>query len=374
MRSKSSLLSFALYDAGETILGALIFSTLYPLYITKHVDIKLYSLLYGLSFLLSFVLALWLSLRADAKAQRKLYFSLFSLFVIFCLFLLFFTYKKPVLNFALYLLLAVLHQQALVFYNSLLYAFEKRGSASGFGVAMGYIGSAFALLFLAPKLELPTAFLGVAFLFLLLSLPSMLTLKEPQERTKADFLRIISDRAFLFAFLSVLCLTEVAHTLIAMMGVYLERVYGLEKGQIYRVIGLSALGGVVGGILFGKLADRFSAKRLFPLAFLLWSAFLSLLYFSPKETIFLVGLLAGLSLAHLWTTSRVFILEEFSRGDPSVRMAFFSLSERIASSVGLLSWSAFLYLTDNNLRLSALLMSVFPLLGFLFYKLSNRRL
>jgi len=369
---KSSLISFALYDAGETILGALIFSTLYPLYITKHLDVKLYSFFYGLSFLFSFAFALWFSLRADAKAQRKLYFSLFSLLVPPCLLLLFLTYEKPQINFLFYLLLAVIHQQALVFYNSLLYAFKRMGSASGFGVAMGYVGSAVALVFIAPRLELPSAFLLTAFVFLSLSLPSVLSLKEPEVKVEVRLSRVFSDRAFLLAFLSVLSLTEVAHTLIAMMGVYLERVYDLEKTQIYKVIGLSALGGVVGGFLFGRLTDKLKAKRLFPLGFFLWSMFLVGLYFTPKAFILPLGLFAGFCLSHLWTTSRVFILEEFAKGDPSVRMAFFSLSERIASSLGLVSWSALLYLTENNLKLSALFMLVFPALGFVFYLLSKR--
>jgi len=49
------LLSFALFDSGETILGALIFSTFYPLYITQHIDPKLYSFLYGLAFFFPFL-------------------------------------------------------------------------------------------------------------------------------------------------------------------------------------------------------------------------------------------------------------------------------------------------------------------------------
>ncbi|MFN3472228.1 MAG: hypothetical protein ACK4ZR_06480, partial [Aquificaceae bacterium] len=98
------------------------------------------------------------------------------------------------------------------------------------------------------------------------------------------------------------------------------------------------------------------------------------LYFAPKALVLLVGLLAGFSLAHLWTTSRVFLIEKFAKGDVAVRFSFYSLSERIASSFGLFAWSFFLYATGNNYKLSALLMLVFPLLGFFLHSLSNRRL
>ena len=154
----------------------------------------------------------------------------------------------------------------------------------------------------------------------------------------------------------------------------MREVYGLKEGEIYRTIGLSALGGVLGGLLWGRLTDRLSANRLFPLGFFLWSSFLILLSLTPRSMILLLGLFAGLSLSHLWTTSRVLLIERFTRGDIALRFSFYSLSERIASSLGLFSWSLLLYLTSGNYRLSALLMLVFPILGFIIYKLSNRRL
>ena len=59
------------------------------------------------------------------------------------------------------------------------------------------------------------------------------------------------------------------------------------------------------------------------------------------------------------------LIERFTRGDIALRLSFYSLSERIASSLGLFSWSLILYLTSGNYRLSALLMLVFPILGFI---------
>ncbi|MFN7064720.1 MAG: MFS transporter [Aquificaceae bacterium] len=365
------LISFALYDSGETVLGALLFSTLYPLYITQHISVKIYSLFYSFAFFLSFLIALQMSRIADHRAWRKPFFILFSLFIpLFCL-TLYLTFHKVELNFLLYLLLALVHQQALIFYNSLLKSFDAKGSASGFGVALGYVGSALALIFLAPRLSLPYAFLWLALIFLFLSLPSLLTLSEPKERQRVNLWKILKDRSFLLVLISMLLLMELAHTMIAMMGVYLREVYGLGYDEIYRTIGFSALGGVIGGLLWGRLTDKLSASRLFPLGFLLWSLFLIFLYGFPKEFLLPLGFLAGFSLSHLWTTSRVLLLERFAKGDIAVRFSFYSLSERIASSLGLFSWSLFLHLTEDY-RLSALLMLFFPFLGFLTYRLSSR--
>ncbi len=95
---------------------------------------------------------------ADYRGLRKTFFSLFSLLIPLICFALYLSFHKVELNFFLYLLLAIIHQQAMLFYNSLLKIFETKGTASGFGVALGYVGSAIALILFAPRLSLPTAF------------------------------------------------------------------------------------------------------------------------------------------------------------------------------------------------------------------------
>jgi UMF1 family MFS transporter len=260
----------------------------------------------------------------------------------------------------------------MVFYNSLLGGFESKGTASGVGVAFGYLGSALSLLFLAEFLKVPEVFYQTALIFLLLSLPAIFLLPNLPQKTTISLRRELKDRKFLLLVLAILSLTEVANTLIAMMGIYLKHAYGLEEREIYKVIGLSALGGVFGGLLFGKLTDRLKARRLFPLGFILWSLFLIVLYLAPKELLLFVGFLGGLSLSHLWTTSRVLLLELFPLETVSLRMSFLSLSERIASTTGLWVWSLFMLLTGNDYKLSALLMVVFPVVGIFFYLFSRR--
>jgi len=366
------LLSFALFDSGETILGALIFSTFYPLYITQHIDPKLYSFLYGLAFFFSFFIALPLAKVADSKAFRKQFFTLFTLLTVFMGAFLSLTAHHPQRNLFIYLCMVVFHQQAMVFYNSLLAGLTQRGFASGFGVAFGYLGSSVSLIFLASWLKVPEVFYQVSLLFLILALPAIANLPNPSSKKRVSIGQVISEKKFLLLILSILSLTEVANTLIAMMGVYLKNAYMLEEREIYRVIGLSALGGVLGGIVFGVLTDKLGVRAVFPMGFLLWPCFLLLLFFIPRDFVLILGLLGGLSLSHLWTTSRVLLIERFPAEEVSVRMSFLSLTERIASTTGLWTWSLFMLLTQNNYKLSALLMIVFPTLGFLLYWFSKR--
>ena len=365
-------LSFALFDSGETILSALVFSTFFPLYITEYVDPKIYSLIYGGSFLLSFGLALQLGRIADSRGLRKQFFTLFGFAVVLLCASLWLSYANPVLSLLLFVLLTVSHQQSFVFYNSLLLGFEKRGLTSGIGVALGYVASALSLIFLARHLDGAEVYPVVALLFFLLLLPSLFFLKNPSQRSEVRLRDMFRDRRFLLLVLSLLSLTEVANTLTAMMGIYLREVYALSAVEIYRVIGFSALGGVAGGFLWGHLTDLFGPRWTFPAGFALWILFLLLLPLVPPKLILPVGFLAGLSLAHLWTTSRVLILSEFPEGEASVRLSFLSLTERIASTSGLTVWAIFLMLSNDNYRLSAALMVVFPLGGIGLYLLYLR--
>jgi len=342
-------------------------STFFPLYITKYVDVKLYSFLYSLSLLLSFFLALIFGKLADEKALRKPFFTLFSFLTALFGTLIFFSYGIPSLSLFLFYCLLIFHQQAMVFYNSLLLDFETRGLASGIGVAFGYVGSAFALIVLAEHLREPELYLFVGFLFLLFSFPSWIILENPPQKGEFSLRDILRDKNFLLFLLSLLTLTEVANTLVAMMGVYLREVFSLKDGEVYRVIGLSALGGVLGGGFWGKLTDLLGVRKVFPVGFLLWPSFILLLFFTPRELLLFVGFLGGLSLSHLWTTSRVFIVNEFPKESVSVRMSFLSLTERVASTVGLGLWGLFLLLTGDDYRLSALLMGTLPLIGAFFY-------
>ncbi len=360
-------ISFALFDSGETVLSALVFSTFFPLYITEFIDTKTYSLLYGFSFLLSFGLALYFGKLADSKALRKHFFSFFgSAIPVFCMLIGFF-YQYPFIALVFFLIMSVLHQQAFVFYNSLLLGFESRGFTSGMGVAFGYVGSAFSLIFLADKLEGKEVYFAVAFFFLVFMIPSLLTVENPTAKGSVELKRLVSEKRFLFLIVSILSVTEVANTLVAMMSIYLREVYQLSSEEIYKIVGLSAIGGVLGGFFWGFLTDKLGVKRVFPAGFALWITFLCILPVIPAELLLLVGFSAGLALSHIWTTSRVFILHEFPASEAAVRMSFLSLTERIASTTGLLIWALFLFLTADNMKLSAFLMIVFPLIGIIAY-------
>ena len=362
-------LSFALYDTGETILSALVFSLAFPLYISNYLDIKIFSLIYGFTFVISFIFSLYIGKYADERGNRKELFVLFGFLTFLTTALIFFTYKHYILALIFFLLSAIFHQQAIVFYNSLLLNFKDRGFISGLGVSFGYIGSAITLIYFAEKISIPQVFLIASIVFLILALPSFIFLSNPNvKREKINLKEIFKDKKFIYVMLSILALTEVANTIISMMGIYLKFEFDLKQIEIYKIVGYSAIGGIIGGIFWGLVLKKISVNKVFPMGFFMWMFVIISSYFLNKDWLIALGIIVGFSLAHLWSTSRVYLLENFPKEEVSVRLSFLSLSERIATSVGLFAWSGFLFLT-NDYRLSFLLMIIFPLIAlFAFLK------
>jgi UMF1 family MFS transporter len=361
------IISFALFDTGETILSALIYSVFFPLYITKYIDPKIYSWVYGFTFLVSFLFALQIGKYADRTGRRKEFFIIFATLTALLCFSLGLLTDNPMLSLFVFSLMSVSHQQSFVFYNSMLLNFDTKGLASGLGVSFGYVGSAIALVFFAKMLSIPDVYFIAAFVFLVLALPSMVFLKNPSMYQKVNLKAVFKDKKFILTIIAILSLTEVANTLIAMMSVYLKNVFGFDDVEIYKIIGISAIGGILGGVFWGFLSDRFSVDKVFPIGFFLWIVFLVLLSVIPKELVLVAGFFAGFSLGHLWTVSRVYILSNFPKEEVSTRMSFLSLTERLASTTGLFVWGLFLLTTSDNYKLSSLLMSVFPITGLLIF-------
>ncbi len=366
------ILSFSLFDTGATILSALIYSTFFPLYITSHINTKVYSIVYGFTFLISFLFALKIGNLADKKGLRKQLFSIFLMLTALFCFLLGFLTEYPIISLIIFSLMSIFNQQSFVFYNSLLLNFENKGFVSGIGVAFGYIGSAVTLIFLARFLNIPNVYFYTAFIFVLLSLPSILFLDNPSVKQDFDLKEIIRDKKFMLTIISILTLTEVANTLISMMSIYLKNVYNLDELKIYKVIGFSAIGGIFGGIFWGKMVDIFHPNRIFSLGFLMWSLFFIILPFVTVDFILIVGFYAGFILSHLWTVSRIYIIKNFPPYQVSTRMSFLSLTERIASTSGLFIWAFFLAITGDNYKISAFLMFIFPLIGFFIFNLKDK--
>ena len=271
------------------------------------------------------------------------------------------------------------YQVTLAFYNNLLpEAGEgQTGLASGLGVAFGYVGSAVALsLTRLFSPSYPVIFVGTALLFgvlgalVALATPSR-TRRVPTPSLREVFGIVFQDRAFGGFLLVAFTLTEPAHTGILLLSLYFKRVFAMPDGQIALLLAGGAVSAALGALLWGLLAQRLSARRVFGWLFPLWAAGLLLVALTPRWGVFPLALLLGALLAGIWVLLRVVLLEGFGDRPLTLYFTYLALVERAASMVGPLLWSGVvrtLHDTPLAFRVGTGVLALFPVIGWGVYR------
>lgn len=256
-------------------------------------------------------------------------------------------------------------QAGLVFYDSLLPVVstrENRGRVSGFGVALGYVGSFIGVglgTLLLTEMDYVAVFRMTAALFLLFSIPIFVFVKEPapkaRQREKHPFRaairqvvttvrhvrkyrglgRFLIGRAFY---------TDAANTLIIFLGVYTVQEIGYSEtvSPILLMVGIAAA--VVGGFLWGPVVDRLGPKRTLELVLATWiatllSAALIPVLGLPRVLFWGVGAAAGIALGGTWSADRPLMLTLAPPARIGEFYGLYSMVGRFAAVVGPLLWA-----------------------------------
>ena len=140
------------------------------------------------------------------------------------------------------------------------------GMISGYGVALGYIGSIAGLSLVEPFVTdggRSAAFLPTAILFLVFAIPCFLYVKDPSPktfyvdigqsfRTLKKTITDASDYHVLLKFFVVHFLNlDVVNTIIAFMSVYAHKVIGFDGKQITSFLILSTVFAMLGSLIIG---------------------------------------------------------------------------------------------------------------------------
>ncbi|WP_456400188.1 MFS transporter [Persephonella sp.] len=382
MKKRLSFISWAVFDFAETVFSANIISVFFPLWVINTLggSSYQYSVVYSLSVITSILLGIISGKFADEKGFKDLFFKFAVLSVIFSLFSLYFV-DSLIAALSIFFLMNLFYQQSLIFYNSLLYDVsteENRGFASGVGIGIGYIGGVVSLLISNYLAETPSqTFLITALIFTFFALPSVLFVKSEKVKTvgKIKIKGIFKDKTFLLFIISVLLLTDAAHGLIIFMSIYLNKVMMFSQDQIVNIIATAGIFAIVSAPFVGHLLGKFSPVKLFQFVFIGWFlAFIGLL-FSNQYTVYLVGILFGILLASLWTTMRVVLITISPESQLTTRFAFMAMSERMASVISPLIWGSVVFFMGENstaYKTATFILSVFPLLGLVVYRIFLR--
>lgn len=341
---KRAVWSWVLYDLANTIFSMGIVSIYFSLWVRETVGADRADTVYGLvtavSMAIIFVTSPLLGAMTD-RARRRMPFLIAStlLCVGFTLLIARSGYWPTMLAFVI---ANAAYQAGLQFYDALLPDVSTeadRGRISGIGVGLGYLGSYLAIglgIWLGTENK-PLLFGAIALAFLVFAIPCFVFVKEKgnpnprevfslsmiRESTRETLRTLRSGREHpgLIRFLvGRVFYTDAINTVISIMTLYtvnvamasgLDQHDGEQKAQL---IMLSAITfAVLGGFMWGWMADRIGPKRTLDAVLWLWVAtFVGAasigLFTLPVAWLFLIASMAGVALGGIWSADRPLML------------------------------------------------------------------
>ncbi|MGI8650001.1 MAG: MFS transporter [Rubrobacter sp.] len=359
-REKSSgvaVFAWSLYDFANTIFAVSILTVYFPLWISELSGSEgiIVNAATAFSALLVLVSAPLLGTVADLRQRRIPYLILLTVLSVSLtgamglvgLFGVGGSVGTLVFGVALFVAADLTYQSALVFYNALLPGValgRGTGRVSGYGTALGYVGSICALVVLgvivargdgvrawlagvvpgiSPAASSSNAFIPTALLFLVFSLPAFFLVPDsvpgddPNRgsvrvsvrgayRAVISTLRGIRAYAGMGTFLvATLLYTDAANTAVANVALYGRVVFGMDAAAVTTLLLLSTVFAIVGSFVFGFISDRAGPKRALIAVILTWLVSIILVSVAPTVAfLYAAGPFVGIALGATWTVSR----------------------------------------------------------------------
>ncbi|MFL0362750.1 MFS transporter [Pseudobacillus sp. 179-B 2D1 NHS] len=369
------ILSWALYDFANTIFSSNIITIFFPFYLQEtiggndqlnQIASTFISYANAAASLLLVLFSPLFGVLIDRTGKKKRYIIPFTLICVACTIgmgLAASTHSQQelfglpaALIFVVLLFVAAkfFYHSSLIFYDTMLADLgtkEEIPLLSGFGVAVGYIGT-LAGLAIYPFIgdgHFHRAFIPTAILFLLFSLPLMLAGRETRLPTSTEKKSFISGyqevmstfkemkaHRIIFLFMIVyFFLNDAIATAIAMMAVYAKAIVGFSSGQFILLYLVSTIASIIGSFLFGYITKALGAKKAVNVVGIILLAALFIGTFAVNEAMFwAAGSLFGVSLGAVWVTSRTFIIEHTPEEKRGQFFGLFAFSGKISAMVG----------------------------------------
>lgn len=276
------------------------------------------------------------------------------------------------------------YQAAQPFYNAMMPELvppAEQGRLSGFGTALGYVGSIVGVLLVAPFFNgvLPpgihlgagfmntlhaifpftshggrvSTFLPTGALFLLFSLPLIIFCRDHNPAPKGtpvnwrkafhDVVQTIRDAkqhpGALRFILASFVYQDAIGTIVGFMTLYAVKAVGFDKGSEIKVFLVLTIPSIFGSYVYGLLVDRFGAKRSLMATLIGWIVLLAIMIAVPGKTAFwLVGLAIGLNFGGVPTAERPVLLSLVPDVEAGRYFSLMLLSSRAATILGPLIW------------------------------------
>lgn len=333
------IFSWALFDFAHTAFYVLILTVGYPLYFKEIVAQSSYQgdFLWGSAFSISMlIVALFspvLGAVADYGAGKKRFLGILTALCVFATSCLFFVHAGMIFWGILLLIVSNIGFEAgLVFYDAFLPEIttaRSYGRVSGYGFALGYVGSLVSLAVVFPLyaggfvtdnlFNIRLSFIIAAAFFFVFSLPLFLFLPDKQRTgsLKLDFIKIGFARLrntyqqfpryrniarFLISYFIYI---DGVNTIIVFSSIFARETLKMDLSEIVIYFAMVQTSAIFGSIIFGILADHTTHKRALSITLLLWLSIVAIAFIIQDKLMFYgLGVLAGLALGSSQSTSR----------------------------------------------------------------------
>ncbi|PJN86919.1 MFS transporter [Bacillus sp. mrc49] len=406
------VLSWALYDFANTIFSSNINTIFFPFFLQEQIgdnavlDQIASTFISYANAMASLFLVLFSPLfgvMIDRTGKMKKYIVIFTLIsVISTFFMGVFggaSFDRLFLGIPVSLTIVILlfviakffYHSSLVFYDTMMSDLgtkEQMPLISGFGVAVGYLGTLVGLSIypFISKGSSHEAFMPTAILFLVFSLPLFIFVKEtpkPQKakqpfisgykEIKATFKEMRSYRSIFTFMIAYFFLNDAIATTIGMMAVYAKTVVGFSSSGFILLYLVSTISSIAGSFLFGYITQSKGPRLAVTYVGMLLLVALFIAVFAQTALWFwIAGSMFGVSLGSMWVTSRTYIIELTPKKKRGQFFGLFAFSGKVSSIIGPLLYGTItlvfheLGTLASRMALGSLIIMAVIGLGFLF--------
>lgn len=392
MSKKGKIFVWTLFDFANTSFSIIVVTFLYAVYFKKTVasgepigDLY-WSFATSIAMVITAIISPVLGAIADYSAGKKRFLLFFTALCITATASLYFVGEGAIFwGIFLFVIANIGFEAGLVFYDAFLPEItepKNYGRVSGYGFAMGYLGSLATLAIVYPFIvseKIKETFVVSAIFFLIFSIPLFLFLKDSRKNITREesYIKIGVGRVFntvkhlknyknlatfLLAFFFYI---EGVNTVIYFSGNYASTTLGFSETELLIFFITVQTTAIIGSVLLGIIADSIGQKKTIMITLLLWLLTIALaIVIRDKNGFYLVGLLAGSAMGSSQSTSRSLMSKLTPPEKKTEFFGFYSFFGKSSAVLGPLVFGYVSYAT-NSQRIAIFTIGFFFLIGLL---------
>jgi len=414
--NRLKIFSWTLFDFANTSYSIVVVTFLYAVYFKKTVmngepvgDFY-WSIGTSISMIITAVISPILGAIADHSAGKKRFLLFFTSLCIASTGLLYIVSKGDIFTgIALFVIANVGFESGLVFYDSFLPELtvpKNYGRVSGYGFAMGYLGSLVTLALAFPFISnglIKETFILAALFFMVFSIPLFLFLQDSRnkretgkpyykigvERVLFTLRHLKENKNLMYFLLAFFFFIEGVNTVIFFSGNYASTTLNFSLNELIIFFIIVQTTAIFGSLIFGIISDSIGQKKALVISLVIWIFTILFAYLtSSSETVlviflskitgwsktsveiysfYVVGLFAGSVMGATQSTSRGLMSKLIPPDRKTEFFGFYSFFGKSSAIIGPLTFGIASYLTGDQ-RIAILTIIAFFIVGLVLLK------